>query len=308
MNELEKFPYLEQEMDRLLQEIGSRPDDESLALAAYSSVKNRLGISGLPYMARKAARWTMRIAAILFVPAVIGLSALISTNRSISRITWSEITVPDGQTREITLPDGSDIVLNSGSRLTFPSKFSKKSRDVFFDGEVFAKVEKDAKRPFIIHSRGIDVKVFGTTFDFKSYDYADYAELLLLDGSVRMDVEKDGAVREYTLKPGNLIQYQRSTGEVDRKDINVRNYKPFNEDRSVHFYNIPMKEIALELEKRFKTRIVIKDAKLEQTKFLAFFTDNETLDDIIDSFCADNTITATRSENIIFLQTKTHSK
>ena len=304
MNELEKFPYLEQEMDRILHELESEPCDKELALASYESVKDKLSISAWPYRAREAARWAQRIAAILFIPAVVGASLLLSINRSNSEITWSEVSVPTGQTRELSLPDGSELVLNSGSRVTFPSKFTKKTRDVFFDGEVYANIAKNPKIPFIIHSKGIDVKVLGTTFDFKSYDYANYAELLLLEGSVQMEIERDGSKKTYQLSPGNLLQYQKDAGTIDRKSINVDSYKPFCEDRSIHFYNIPMKEIALELERKFDTRIVIRDKSIEETKFLAFFTNNETLDDIIASFCAGNSIKATTSNGVIFLDRK----
>lgn len=304
MNELEKYPYLEQEMDKILHELESEPCDKELALASYESVKNKLSISSWPYRIKEVARWTQRIAAILFIPAILGASVLLSINKSNSEITWSEVNVPAGQTREVTLPDGSELVLNSGSRVTFPSKFAKKSRDIFFDGEVYANVSKNPKKPFIIHSKGIDVKVLGTTFDFKSYDYANYAELLLLEGSVQMEIEKDGSKKSYMLTPGNLLQYRKDAGTIDKKSINVDSYKPFCEDRSIHFYNIPMKEIVLELERMFDTRIVIKNKAIEETKFLAFFTNNETLDDIIASFCADNSITATTSNGVIFLDKK----
>ena len=61
-----------------------------------------------------------------------------------------QIHVPTGQHVEIMLADGSKVWLNSGSTLTFPSKFNGKKRMVELDGEGFFEVKSDKEHPFIV--------------------------------------------------------------------------------------------------------------------------------------------------------------
>jgi len=90
------------------------------------------------------------------------------------------------QTRNLTLPDGTLLTLNAGSRITWPDRFSGANREVFLDGEVVANVAKDSEHPFIIHSGEADIRVHGTTFDLKAYHDASILEIMLREGSVSL--------------------------------------------------------------------------------------------------------------------------
>ena len=65
---------------------------------------------------------------------------------------WLEQQVPYGEMASLTLPDGTQLHLNSGSRITYPSAFTGKERRIFVEGEIFADVAKDPRKPFIIQS------------------------------------------------------------------------------------------------------------------------------------------------------------
>ena len=82
-----------------------------------------------------------------------------------------QIHVPTGQHVEIMLADGSKVWLNSGSTLTFPSKFNGKKRMVELDGEGFFEVKSDKEHPFIVSTSKYQVKAVGTSFNI--YDYQD---------------------------------------------------------------------------------------------------------------------------------------
>ncbi|WP_020598026.1 FecR family protein [Spirosoma panaciterrae] len=75
----------------------------------------------------------------------------------------------DRQLRK-TLPDGSRIVLNRHSTLTYPAAFADERRDVTLNGEAFFDVTPDPDRPFRIQARPTVVQVLGTSFSVRAYD------------------------------------------------------------------------------------------------------------------------------------------
>ena len=70
------------------------------------------------------------------------------------------VVVPAGQHAELYLADGTHVWLNSGSRLTFPGRFSKKVRHVELDGEGYFKV---------ISSNGTEYYTRDGSFKLDSY-------------------------------------------------------------------------------------------------------------------------------------------
>ncbi|WP_266366345.1 FecR family protein [Tellurirhabdus rosea] len=74
------------------------------------------------------------------------------------------------ETVERVLPDGSRVVLNRNSRLSYPTMFADSSREVVLSGEAFFDVKPDPARPFRIRAKGATVQVLGTSFGVRAYD------------------------------------------------------------------------------------------------------------------------------------------
>lgn len=77
---------------------------------------------------------------------------------------YETIAVPDAKTK-ITLPDSSIVWLNANACLRYPREFSEQVRQVEIKGEAFFEVRKDEKKPFIVQTDGIGIRVLGTTFN-----------------------------------------------------------------------------------------------------------------------------------------------
>ena len=107
-----------------------------------------------------------------------------------------QIHVPTGQHVEIMLADGSKVWLNSGSTLTFPSKFNGKKRLVELDGEGFFEVKSDKEHPFIVSTSKYQVKAVGTSFNVYDYQDSPQFEAALLNGKVEVttNAKKSSAV------------------------------------------------------------------------------------------------------------------
>lgn len=122
---------------------------------------------------------------------------------------YNETVVPIGQRMTIMLPDGTRMIANSRSTLRYPSRFTGDTRTVWATGEVYFDVAKDPTKPFIVSTKGFDIKVYGTRFNISNYD-PDRAGVLLLEGSVAVTTHNDERVN---LRPGHLVTIER--GAID---------------------------------------------------------------------------------------------
>ena len=100
------------------------------------------------------------------------------------KIAYVQITVPNGQKRTVTLPDGTKIWINSGSTLSYPKIPGKKYREVRLSGEALFEVTKNKHRPFIVKTKEVSVKVLGTVFNVSAYPGDKTIETTLVRGRV----------------------------------------------------------------------------------------------------------------------------
>lgn len=280
-------------------------EDMQLSSVAYANVCRRIGkdrISRIGCSVRKIGRWAMGFAACMMFPL---LGAFIYDRLSVpEREDWTELKVPYGETTQLVLSDGTCLHLNAGTRVTYPSSFLGKERKVFIEGEVFAEVAKNPDQPFIIATGDVDVKVLGTTFNFKAYDNTQCVELLLLDGSVQVDIDANTRTKQIQLQPGEMIQYDRKSGEIEMKDFQPHLYKGFHDHGAIHFFNLRLSDITADLERLFGVRMILLDEGLAQTRYFAWFSNNETLDQILESLNIDNKMKFDSRDGVIYISKK----
>ncbi len=143
---------------------------------------------------------------------------------------WVNRSVPDtvyqtayGETRQLSLPDGSTVTLNANSEVRLPHNWqSRPVREVWFKGEGFFHV---VKRPgvsqsrFIVHTGELAVEVLGTAFNVVSRHQQ--ADVSLQSGAVRLQFTQNDTARLLRMKPGDAVRYQPATGQLKRRQIRV---------------------------------------------------------------------------------------
>ena len=280
-------------------------EDMTVSSPAYVKVSRRLGLdrkSRFERTVRTIGRWAMGIAACVMLPL---LGAFVYDRLSVpEQADWLELKVPYGQTDELVLADGTHLHLNAGTRVTYPSAFLGSERRVFIEGEVFAEVAKNPEQPFIIASGDVDVKVLGTTFNFKAYDNTECVELILLEGAVQVDIDASTRTKQIQLHPGEMVQYDRKSGEIEMKDFQPHLYKGFHDNGSIHFFNLRFSDIASDLERLFGVKLVLLDEELAETRYFALFSNSESLDQILDDINIDGKMKFRKSENVIYISMK----
>ena len=273
--------------------------DES-AVRTLVSTRRKLGLD----KDRRSLFWLAAAVIALLLAIPTSLSIGYKLHKEPAPVAWQELTVPIAETREVQLPDGTHLTLNAGSRVTWPDAFDGDKREIFLDGEVMASVAKDPQRPFIIHSGDVDVRVHGTTFDLKAYRDATMLEVVLLEGSVSLELPSQEGRREVSLTPGDIVQLDRRSGGVSMGKVVPENYKTFAGNRSFSFINTPLEDIASDLARSFGTPIVVADSKVVSQRFLAFFTNGEDLDQILRLLARNGNLRVVRSDGKVYLYGK----
>jgi ferric-dicitrate binding protein FerR (iron transport regulator) len=132
--------------------------------------------------------------------------------------TLQTLQTPKGKRTAITLSDGTKVIMNADSRLTFPKNFSGNTREVSLAGEAFFDVTHKAKIPFIIHTDKISIKVLGTEFNVKSYPGDSTTETTLIHGMIEVTLN-DRPDDRIVLKPKEKLVVSNSAAEKSSSAI-----------------------------------------------------------------------------------------
>jgi len=132
-----------------------------------------------------------------------------NAGKSIASKNLNELTIHPGSKSKIVLPDGSQVWVNSGSKLSYASNFDGNVREVYLNGEAYFEVTKNPKKPFIVHTSGIDIKVLGTEFNVKAFDMESTIEATLIRGSIEVLKKDDANAGSVLLKPHEKLVYQK---------------------------------------------------------------------------------------------------
>lgn len=111
--------------------------------------------------------------------------------------------VPKASFFKLVLSDGTKVWVNAMSELKFPVRFSAGERRVTLDGEAYFEVSHDPNRPFLVESKGIEVKVLGTHFNVNAY--TPNVRTTLSSGKVQVRHEGDSVY----LDPGDYASFSR---------------------------------------------------------------------------------------------------
>ena len=83
------------------------------------------------------------------------------------------------------------------------------------------------------------------------------------------------------MKPGELVQYCRSTEIIEKSSLDKNSIALHSDSRTLKFRNLPLNEIASELGRRFGEEVVVCSPALAKTKMFAIYSNGETLEEIL---------------------------
>ncbi|MBO9205218.1 MULTISPECIES: FecR family protein [Niastella] len=169
-------------------------DEEPGYLETYNNGKE-LGSKGILFLPRtRGTRHLVGIAASLLMiagvywyynnkPRPLPINAYKAFMQETKHKSFEYKNNSDGE-QHIVLSDGSEVVLEKNSRLTYAANFSSGKREVYLEGNAFFNITRNPERPFIVYTQTIVTKVLGTSFYVKAMSSDETASVVVKTGKV----------------------------------------------------------------------------------------------------------------------------
>lgn len=187
--------------------------------------------------------------------------------------------VPIAEMTRLTLPDGTEVQMNSTATLLYPQQFNGESRSVYLIGEANFKVAKNEKQPFIVKSSDFQVTALGTEFNMKVYPGDPTLSATLLSGSV--EVRFNNLVSARILKPSEQFTYNKQTNEETISHPDIAEVTAWQRGELV-FKSTTLKEIITVLERKYPYSFVYALNTLKDDKYTFRFKDKTSLPEVMD--------------------------
>lgn len=172
----------------------------------------------------------------------------------------------------ITLSDGSSVLLQPKSKLSYPKIFIGNERRVYLSGEGFFEISKNPQKPFLVFANEIVTKVVGTSFRISAFSNEPNVEVLVRTGKVKVQsnemVLTFNKKEEITLLPNEAIRFTRKNSTFDKitditKDETLIHSVRSIEQLSFDFSDIPVSQIFKTIEQAYLVDVEFPKEKLK---------------------------------------------
>jgi len=219
----------------------------------------------------------------------------------------NEIISRSGARTKLVLPDGSQVWLNSGSKLNYSSAYNETLREVELEGEAYFDVVKVTGRPFIVHASSLNIQAVGTAFVVKSYPQDETIETTLLRGIIEVSRKGFPDGPKVILKPNEKLIFSKQLESETRHyagDTLSKHATPTmgkisvaavsktipdsNKVETAWVYNRlvfdgdSFQELAKKMERWYNVKITINSKELFHYRFKGAF-ENETIKEALDA-------------------------
>ena len=241
---------------------------------------------------RRTARFAglVRIAALFLILAGAAFIFYVSTREAPVQ---NKTVAANQKTLADTLSDGSVVILNKNSSLSYPDRFDGDQRLVTLQGEAFFSVAPDRNKPFLIRVNDVTVKVVGTSFNIRSEN-----------GTTEVIVET-GVVQ--VRRKDEVLQLRPKEKAIVRSDSmmfkTAETEKLYNYYRTREFVcdNTPLWKLVAVLNEAYGANIVIGRDDLRSLPLTTTFN-NESLERILEIIRTTFSISIIRQNDRIILQ------
>ncbi|MGN8068660.1 FecR family protein [Mucilaginibacter sp. 22184] len=191
---------------------------------------------------------------------------------------WVTVAAPKGSIKNIQLPDGSTVWLNSGSVLKFPDHFGKTREIELLDGEAYFDIKHDDQSPFTVHYGRLHARVLGTAFNVKFYKSISDVRLSVTRGRVEVG-KQSSSFGVITL--GKEVIYDQKAGTHRVRLIDAEKVAAWTSNE-INLYTIPFDELIMRLENIYNVQINYDHSRIHHLTTTIHFSRTNTLQYVLD--------------------------
>ncbi|MEE1964414.1 FecR domain-containing protein [Allomuricauda taeanensis] len=223
-------------------------------------------------------KWA-RVAASIALMAGVAYSVHIYTKveEKVEPIVEMTKTTEWGQKLNLTLADGTQIRLNSGSTITYPDRFEGDVREVVLEGEAFFDVAKNPDKPFVIRSGEVLTTVLGTSFNINTYPDSQQIAVTVASGKVKVASHEN----EIHLGPNEQGIFDKKTKTISKKMTDIATFLNWK-DGIIHFEDTSVAQVTESLERWYGVTFVFENENLRNCHVTATYK-NEMLPAVMES-------------------------
>lgn len=216
----------------------------------------------------------VRVAAIFLVAGLIGVLAYqnwYQPKPEVQEPVLREISTANAQRANLTLADGTEVMLNAGSTVKFPDQFEADVREVFLEGEAYFEVVRNTEKPFVVHSRGAVIKVLGTSFSVRSYPEDGQVRVVVREGRISLESENTKSTQRTFVSAEQLGRYVLDEDEKKMETAQIDDMQLYLSWREgyLKFREAPVSQVARELERRYGVEVTFSDDDIKEKSLTA---------------------------------------
>lgn len=256
----EEAPNDPEIFQELWHKLGTPPLDQIRSERMYQGIKRHIALGGSRQ--RNRYRWLLAaaVSALLLIASVLVYQV---------NPTTLSISTAYGEQQTVLLPDGSVVIVNANSRLSYQQAWEEDEiREVWLEGEAYFKVSEqkandDSHIKFIVHADDLEVQVLGT--EFNVLQRAEVVQVVLAEGKIHLRSNK--AQLSVDMQPGEMVEYSSVTdAPVVRQKVNPRVLTSWKDEELI-FQEETLGAIANRLEVTYGYQILFENEAIRQEKF-----------------------------------------
>jgi transmembrane sensor len=167
---------------------------------------------------------------------------------------YHTLSTPAGVKKDFTLMDGTQVSLDAGSSITFPTHFSDKERLVRMTGQVYFKIAPKASHPFCVQVGEVSIRNIGTSFNVNAYTDEPIMRTTLIEGGIR--VQK--GTEQVTVKPGQQVAVTEGSQQLQVRTVDLEPVVAWRSHMFL-FKDVDLKEAMREIARWYQIEIIYAD-------------------------------------------------
>jgi transmembrane sensor len=230
-------------------------------------------IGGVPVLA-------VALLIIVLIPFLVMWQSGLFNRMGEEEVAQREVVTKKGQYSRMTLSDGTTVLVSPESTIQFPERFTTDIREMSLEGEAYFSVVNNPERTFRVRAGGAVIDVLGTSFNVNTQtSRIGSVDVIVSDGTVSLKGEHELVDRAVTIRRGMMSSWNREVGASPPVEVDLTTSLAWIRGELI-FEGTPMREVIVQLERRYNIIIQVEDESILARRLTATFG-SESIDEII---------------------------
>lgn len=181
----------------------------------------------------------------------------------------------------IHLPDGSTVLLNEGTKLSYTSSFGEQAREVILTGEGYFDVQHDSSRPFKVLTGKVTTTVLGTAFNVEAYPGQEEIKVTVARGRVQV---KDDQRTFGIITPDQQIAVNTVTRDFVQTNLKAETAVAWQSQYLI-LDNVSLEQAVKTIGEKYGVKITLVNDELKTCRISATFLNAESFDQVLTVVC-----------------------